>query len=70
MATCDAKYRFTYVDIGARGRHSDGGIFRMTSLYQKLEEGTLGIPDPKEITKEGPLFPYFFIGDEAFPLTR
>jgi hypothetical protein len=41
----------------------------MKSLYQKLEEETLDIPDPEEITKKGLAFPYFCIEDEAFPLT-
>jgi hypothetical protein len=67
---CDAKYRFTYVDIGAPGRLSDGGIFKSTVLYKKIQDKTLDIPESKEIIDNGPVLPYFFLGDEAFPLTK
>ncbi|XP_035705550.1 uncharacterized protein LOC118434930 [Folsomia candida] len=57
MATCDADYRFTTVDVGAYGRQSDAGIFSISALGTRLESGHLGIPGPKllpESTKQLP----------------
>lgn len=39
LATCDAHYRFTTLDIGAYGRQSDGGIFLNSLLGQSIAQG-------------------------------
>ncbi|KYN29282.1 hypothetical protein ALC57_01284 [Trachymyrmex cornetzi] len=54
MAVCDANYVFTLVDIGAYGSQSDGAVFSESAFGQGLES---------DIN-----FPYYFVGDEAFPL--
>jgi hypothetical protein len=41
LAVVDAKYNFIYVDIGAQGRISDGGVFKASSLHEKIEEKRL-----------------------------
>ena len=69
MAAVDANYSFLWFSVGHPGRNSDAGIFRRSPLKRKLERGQLGLPDaeplPHDHTRN---IPYFFIGDEAFPL--
>lgn len=58
LAVVDHNYCFRYIDVGASGRSSDGGIFRNSSLKSALENKLLNIPN------DG-----FFVADDAFPLT-
>lgn len=51
MAVVDADYNFLYADVGCQGRISDGGVFRNTSFFEKLEEKKLEIP-PAERTEK------------------
>lgn len=69
MALCDANYCFTTVDIGAKGRQSDGGIFRQSTLGQMLFSNSLNLPEPREIVEGEEPLPYFMVADEAFPLS-
>ncbi|GFV24547.1 DDE Tnp4 domain-containing protein [Trichonephila clavipes] len=57
-----------FVDIGAEGHNSDGGVFRNSIFGQSLEKGTLQLPFPLEIPGTTNMLPFLFIGDEAFPL--
>lgn len=57
MAVVDDNYCFRYIDVGANGRNSDGGIFRNCAMYQKLED---------DLLPEGG----FLVGDDAFPLKK
>ena len=68
FAVCDAHYRFTYVDIGAYGSQSDGGILRLSSFGDKLNNNLLNIPDDAAFPGTSKKTPHYFIGDEAFPL--
>lgn len=68
FAICDANYKFTYVDIGAYGSQSDGGVLRESSFGNKLFKAQLNLPNDSTITNTNISFPYFFVGDEAFPL--
>jgi hypothetical protein len=68
LAVCDAKYRFSYVDIGAYGSQSDGGVLRLSSFGHKLHNNLLGLPENKPFPGLRTPTPLYFVGDEAFPL--
>lgn len=70
MASVDANYKFTTIDIGSMGRFSDGNIFSTSPLGKKIANKTLNLPEPSELPTVEGLLPYVFVGDEAFPLTQ
>ncbi|XP_024083021.1 protein ALP1-like [Cimex lectularius] len=68
MASVDAHYRFTTIDVGSMGRFSDGNIFLNSRLGTMLHNESLELPDPKSLPGQNEITPYVFVGDEAFPL--
>ncbi|XP_011868324.1 PREDICTED: putative nuclease HARBI1 [Vollenhovia emeryi] len=68
LAACDAKYRFTWVDIGQYGSVSDGGVWNNTDFAEALEKELVDIPPPKNLPNTNIITHYAFVGDEAFPL--
>lgn len=69
FALVDADYNFLYVEAGGQGRISDGGIFKNSSLYKKVEKKELNFPQSKPLPGRQKEIPYFFVGDEAFAFT-
>ncbi|XP_026497887.2 uncharacterized protein LOC113402004 [Vanessa tameamea] len=57
LACVDDDYSFTYIDIGAKARYSDGGVFSNCSLKRAIDDGSLNIPAENVI-----------VADAAFPL--
>nr|CAI5817973.1 unnamed protein product [Callosobruchus analis] len=55
MAIANHNYCFTYIDVGANGSASDGGVFKNSSIYRRLEDGLLPMDG-------------IIVGDAAFPL--
>ncbi|KAK4325877.1 hypothetical protein Pmani_003581 [Petrolisthes manimaculis] len=68
MALVDASYKFMYVDVGAIGRSSDGGVWDKCTLKEGIETKLLNIPEPEEIPFTRKKIPYTIVGDDAFPL--
>ncbi|KMQ88379.1 nuclease harbi1-like protein [Lasius niger] len=68
MASCDASYKFTWVDIGQYGSISDGGVWSNSAFADGLEHGEAKLPPPKMLPGSHIKFPYIFVADEAFPL--
>ncbi|KAB0794318.1 hypothetical protein PPYR_11157 [Photinus pyralis] len=68
LAVCDARYSFTYVDVGAYGSQSDGGILKNSIFGKRLLNGTLGVPQHLPLPNTEVSVPTFFVGDEGFPL--
>lgn len=61
-------YKFLAIDVGAYGKESDGGIFKHSRLYQKLETGSLGVKRTSFLPGTNMSVPHVLLGDEAYPL--
>lgn len=70
MAVCDVNDRSTYVDIGAYGSEVDPTVFQKSSLSENIKYQAITFPESEPLPRsESPKVPYFFLGDEAFPLS-
>lgn len=72
MACSDADGIFTIIEIGYAGRNSDGGIFRASAIKHWITNEMSNLPPPSRLPDDENEcnFPYYFVGDEAFPLSR
>ena len=67
LAFCVAFYQFTAVYIGEEDRQSDGGVFANSNLGRSIVNDYFNLPQPKKLYSESEiLFPYGFVGDDAF----
>lgn len=70
LALVDARYCFTYVNIGCQGRISDGGVFNNSSFFSKLKRGELNLPPDRQLPLSDTVLPYVFLADSAFALSH
>lgn len=68
FAVVDADYKFLYTDVGGMGHQSDCQIYNGSEIKQALDTGALNLPAPDPLPNDDQDMPYFFIGDDAFPL--
>ncbi|XP_039962095.1 protein ALP1-like isoform X2 [Bactrocera tryoni] len=68
LATCDANYKFTYLDIGAYGSEGDSNIMRSSKFGTSIMNDTCLFPPDTVISKQK--IPHFIVGDNAFPLCK
>jgi len=67
FAVSDAKYKFIMVDVGSRGRESDGGVFERSEFGHLFRNHQLQLPPPVYNETIKTHLPYVFLGDDAFP---
>lgn len=70
MAISGAKQEFIMANIGAPGRHSDGGVFAHSEMGQRFQDKNMFIPPPEKLHDHGPKLPFVIVGDEAFALNE
>ncbi|XP_045189634.2 uncharacterized protein LOC123546987 [Mercenaria mercenaria] len=68
LALADADYKFIWVSVAEYGSASDCQVFNESELRELVEDGELGFPDPEPLPGLTENLPYFFLGDEGFPL--
>ncbi|XP_045480414.1 protein ALP1-like [Harmonia axyridis] len=70
LAVVDSEYRFIYISIGSYGKECDSTILKNSTFWQKFNDGSLNIPNPKPVHETiHEEMPYVLIGDEGFSLT-
>ena len=68
LAVCDARYCFSFVDVGEYGSNSDSGVLKNSSMGKMFDRNQMGVPDSELIEGTNYELPYFLVGDEIFPL--
>lgn len=70
QAVADANCKFLTIEVGAYGKQSDGGIFNSSQTYFLLKSNRFNLPALKLLPDSDIQFPFYIVGDEAYPLTE
>lgn len=68
QGVADADKKFITIEVGARGKQSDGGTFSSSALFHLLESSQFNMPPDKELPGTAIKVPHVLIGDAAYPL--
>ena len=69
LAIWDSNYCFTLFDLGQYWSNNDSGVLANSKMKGMIEENRLNIPPPSTYKScDFDPLPYFFVGDEIFPL--
>lgn len=68
LAICDAKYCFSFVDIGAYGGTNDAAVLSNTQFGQAFNDFPTMLNIPSPATCGNTSLPYVLLGDDIFPL--
>ena len=68
LALVDGQYKFRWVDVGTAGSCSVAQIFHTCHLKMKIDDDSIGFPDPAPIAQGGQDVPYFILADDVFSL--
>jgi hypothetical protein len=67
QAVADSHCRFLFVDVGAYGKQSDGGVFQESVLNKFLKDAS-NFPEDSAVEGMDQRVPYLFVVDDAYPL--
>lgn len=72
LGCCDSDGLFTIVETGYVGRNNDGEIFQASEMKYHINHSQLDIPSPSKLphNTNNCNFPYYFLADETFPLSK
>jgi len=68
-AVVDENLKFVTVDLGAYDKQSNGGVFRISALYQSLETRSLQVPEDTVLLHSEIVLAHIFVVDKAYLLT-
>ena len=70
LAICNARYCFSFVDVGEYGSNNDSGVLNNSQMRKLFKHNEVNIPNPSEIEGTDVELPYFLVEDEISLLTN
>ncbi|XP_050298995.1 uncharacterized protein LOC126737934 [Anthonomus grandis grandis] len=64
----DARCKLIFIDVGAFGKQSDGGVFEASRISTFFENCSETLPALSPIDDSDTLVPFVLVGDDAYPL--